>query len=92
MLNWKDQTCLCECLVKTDSHLPDDLNKTLLQNVVKFNIELRDVKDQSDQMHAQSGKDLTFDQYSVLVVSSSTNYDSQFNSMSTKTSRGVYHD
>ena len=52
---------------------------------------MRDVKDQSDQMHAQSGKDLKFDQYSALVVSSSTNYDSQFNSICTKTSRRVYH-
>ena len=42
-------------------------------------------------MHTQKGKELTHDQHSKLVLSASTNYDSQFNSISTKTSRGVYH-
>ena len=91
MLNWKNQTLLCESLVKIDRHIPDDLKKNLLVNAVKSNSELRDVKDQTDQMHAQIGRELTCDQCSTLFLSASTKYDSQFNSMSAKTSRRFYH-
>ena len=82
---------LHESLVKTDRHLTDDLKKTLLQNAVKSNSELRTVKDQADQILPQTGRELTCDQCSTLILSASANYDQQFNSMSTKTSRRVYH-
>ena len=36
---------MCESLVKTDRHLPDDLKNPLLENVVASNNNLRDVKD-----------------------------------------------
>ena len=42
-------------------------------------------------MHTQTGKELTYDQYSALFLSDSTNYDSHFNPMSSKTSRQVYN-
>ena len=42
-------------------------------------------------MHTQIGRELTYDQQHTLVISVFTNYDSKFNSMSTKTSRRIYH-
>ena len=41
--------CLCESLVKTESHLPDDLKNTLLENEVVYNSHLRSVKDQAEK-------------------------------------------
>ena len=49
------------------------------------------VKDQSDQMHNQTGRELTCDHCSALFLSDSTNYDSKFNPMSIKTLRRVYN-
>ena len=82
---------LFEFLVKNDRHLPDDRKKTLLENVVKYNSQLRAVKDQDDQIHTQTCRELTCDHNYTLVLSASNNYDSQFNSMSNKTSRRVYN-
>ena len=51
----------------------DDLNKTLLENQVKSNSELRAIKDQADQMHSQKVREVTCDQCSTSVLSASTN-------------------
>lgn len=40
-----------ESIVKTDSHLPEDLKKTLRDNAVASNNKLRAIKDQSNQTH-----------------------------------------
>ena len=45
IINCQDQMCLHEPLVKTDRHLPDDLNKILLENAVESNSKLRTIKD-----------------------------------------------
>ena len=65
-----------ESLVKNDRHLPDDLKKTIFENAVKYNIQLHAVKDRSDQIHAQTHREITYDQCSKLVLSASKNYDS----------------
>ena len=75
---------LHESLIITDRNLLDEMDKTILENTVKTNSELSAVKDQANQMHTQKGRELTCDQCSALVLSYSTNYVSQFNSISTK--------
>ena len=40
-------------------------------------------------MHTQTGRELTRDEHYALVLSSSTNYDSKFNTMSSETSRRI---
>ena len=81
---------LYESLVKTERHLPDNLKNTLLKNVVASNSNLRSIKDQCDQTHTHQGIELTCDQCSTLVLSDSTNYDSQFTSTTSKTSRRTH--
>ena len=55
--------------------MPDELKKTLLENVVASNIQLCAVKYQADQMHTQTCRELTCDQCYALFLSDSTNYD-----------------
>ena len=59
---------LHESFVKNNRHLSDDLKKNLLENAVKSNSQFRAIKDQADQMHTQTGRDLTYDNYFTLVL------------------------
>jgi hypothetical protein len=62
-----------------------------LENAVAPVKSLRSVKDQADQMSTHTGKDLDYDQYAGLLLSAATNYDMQFASTSSKSTRKVYN-
>ena len=46
--------CLNESLVNTDRHLRDDLKKTMFENSVLSNSQLRASKDQADQTNTHN--------------------------------------
>ena len=48
------------------------------------------MKDQHDRHFLHSGKELTHEEFSNLILSLSTNYDTQFSSSSGQSSRKVY--
>jgi hypothetical protein len=50
----------------------------MLQNAVHPVQELRAVKTQADQHKTQTGKELTYDQYVILLLSAASTYDAQF--------------
>lgn len=91
MLNWQDQVRLYESLVDEDSYFSENQKKILLENAVAPVKPMRLVKDQADQMSTHTGKDLDYDQYAGLLLSAATNYDMQFASTSSKSTRKVYN-
>ena len=91
MLNWQDQVRLYESLVDEDSYFSENQKKMLLENAVAPVKSLRSVKDQGDQMSTHRVKDLDYDQYAGLLLSAATNYDMQFASTSSKSTRKVYN-
>ena len=92
ILNWKDQVRLHESLVDADSYFSENQNKILLENAVASVKPLHSVKDQADQVFAHSGKLLGYNQHDTLLLSTVTNYDSQFLSESSRSTRMVYND
>ena len=74
----------------TDSHFSENQKKILLENAVASVAPLRAIKDQSDQHLSHNRQELTYEQYSNLLLSAATNYDAQLSSSSGQSSRKVY--
>ena len=91
MLNWQDQVRLHESLVDEDSYFYENKKKMLLENAVTLVKSLHSVKDQADQMATHTGKTLDYDQHAGLLLSAATNYDLQFVSSSSTSTRKVYN-
>jgi hypothetical protein len=90
ILHWQDQIRLCDTLVPTDSHFSENQKRTMLENAVASVAPLRAIKDQHDQHFSHSGQELSYEQYSNLLLSAATNYGIQFSSSTTQSSRKVY--
>lgn len=78
ILHWQDQVRKYEELVSTKDHLSDSLKRIMLENAVYKVPELRSVKIAADQHKAQSGTELTYEQYSGLLCSAAQQHDAQF--------------
>ena len=62
----------------------------MLENALASVGTLRTIKDQTDQHFSHSGRELTYEQYSNLIMSAANNYDIKFSSSGIQSSRKVY--
>ena len=74
ILHWQDQVRKYHDL-NPSQQLSHELQRTLLENAVHPIGELRAVKTQAAQHKTQTGKDLTYEQYSSLLKSAAQQYD-----------------
>ena len=89
ILNWQDQVRLCKLLVDADTYFSQNQKKIILENVITSVKPLCSFKDQSDRLFTYTGELLCYDQYNALLLSAATNYDSQFVSASSRSTRKV---
>ena len=82
-------SALVTCLF--DSYFSENQTKILLESAVASVQPLRSVKDQADQLFTQTGKLLDYEQHAALLLSATTNYDSKFVSVPTKSTGKVYN-
>ena len=90
MLHWQNQIRVHEMLVSTNSHFSKHHKRIMLQNEVDYVGPLRSMKDQSDQNFSHSGREITHEKYSNLLLSADDNYDMQFTSPGSQSSQKVY--
>jgi len=77
ILHWQEQVRLYESLVDTASHFSSDQKMHMLQNAVHPEEELRQVKNQADQLQAFHGKSIGYDPYCKLLLSAASNLDAK---------------
>ena len=77
ILNWQEQVRLYERLVPATDHLSDGAKRVLLQNAVHPLQELRQVKATAELLKAQTKKDVDYEGYVSLLLSSAMDYDSK---------------
>ena len=75
VLNWIDKLRLYHELIPVTDRLPENTQRTLLQNAVVGLDVLRQVQISSDLQKATHGTALTFAQYRTLLINSATGYD-----------------
>jgi len=75
ILNWQNKLRLYNELKPPTQKLPDEMQLALLQNAVVGLQALRAVKDNEDNSFARTGINLTYDQYSELLLSAAESYD-----------------
>ena len=95
VLHWQEQVRLYESLVDVASHFSPQQKMHMLQNAVHPLEELRQVKNQADQLQAYSGRPISYDTYCTLLLSAASNNDAKFGSRGRTgaTKRNVYvHD
>ena len=78
VLHWQEQVRLYESLVDTASHFSPEQKMHMLQNAVHPEEELRQVKNQADQLQAFSGKSIGYDSYCNLLLSAASNHDAKY--------------
>ena len=84
IIHWQNQVRLYEKHVPPSDHFSDGQKRVMLQNSVHGINELRQVKNTADQMGANSGTTLTYDEYASLLLSAATAYDDQFKAKKAK--------
>ena len=89
-MSWKDQILLNEKNVPIGSHFSEHQKNTMAENVVVSVGPLSAMKCQSDQHFLRSGQELMHEKYSNLLLSAATNYDMQFSSSGSQSSRKTY--
>ena len=77
ILHWQEQVRLYESLVDTASHFSSEQKMHMLQNAVHPEEELRQVKNQADQLQAFHGKSIGYDPYCKLLLSAASNLDAR---------------
>ena len=78
-----------ESLVDSDVYFSENQRKPLLENAVSSVKPLHSVKGKSDKLFTHTDKLLDWDQHAKLLLSAVTNYDSQFVSASSRSTRKV---
>jgi len=78
ILHWQEQVRLYESLVDTSAHFNDGQKLHMLQNTVHPLQELRQVKNQADQLQAYHGRPMPYETYCRLLLSAGSNYDAQY--------------
>jgi hypothetical protein len=84
LLHWQAQIRLYDKLVSSTRRLSDTTKKVMLETAIHPIDTLLTVKIQTDQMKATNGRTLSYVEYSRLVVSEATNYDSEFVNLTSK--------
>lgn len=82
ILHWQDQVRKYETLVDPGDHFSDGQKPTMLENTVHPVSELRVVKTQAAQHKTQTGRDLTYREYTQLLLSAAAQFDAQFTTKS----------
>jgi uncharacterized pyridoxamine 5'-phosphate oxidase family protein len=78
VLHWINQVRLYERQVPSSDYFSEGQKRVMLENAVATINELRQVKNNADLETTKTGKALTFEQYSSLVLSAAAAYDNQF--------------
>ena len=78
ILHWQEQVQLYESLVDSAAHFNPEQKMHMLQNVVHPLQDLRQVKNQADQLQAFHGKTMSYESYCNLLLSAASNYDAQY--------------
>ena len=78
ILHWQDQVRKYENQVDKAEHFSDAQKRTMLQNAVHPEEELRQVKNNMDLEHTKTGKILTYQQYVNLLLSAAAAHDLKF--------------
>jgi hypothetical protein len=87
VLHWQQQVRLYQRQVPPTDHFSDGQLRTMLKNAVAPIEELRHVKVHGDLHKTKTGDALTYDKYSLLLLSVATQYDSQ--NTTTRNHRGT---
>jgi len=74
---WQEQVRLYESLVDMASHFSPEQKMHMLQNAIHPHEELRQVKNQADQLQAFHGKGIGYDSYCNLLLSAASNLDAK---------------
>jgi DNA-binding MarR family transcriptional regulator len=91
ILHWADKVRLYERQVPSTDHFSDGQKRTMLENAVAPLEELRQVKNNADLHTTRTGESLTYDQYSNLLLSAASAYDSMYTQSKSQTKqRNVY--
>jgi hypothetical protein len=77
ILNWQEQIRLYERLTLTTGHFSDEKKLTMLQTVVHPLQELHQVKATATLLKVHTQKDLDYDAYFSLLLSTASDYDSK---------------
>jgi len=77
VLHWQEQVWLYESLVDTTVHFSPEQKMHMLQNAVHPTDELRQVKNQADQLQAFLGRVMSYDTYCNLLLPATSNFDAQ---------------
>jgi hypothetical protein len=77
ILNWQEQICLYERLTPTSGHFSDEQKLTMLQTAVHPIQELHQVKATAALIKVHTQKDLDYNAYYSLLLSTASNYDSK---------------
>jgi len=78
ILHWQEQVRLYESLVDQTAHFNSGQKMHMLQNAVHPLQDLRNVKNQADQLQAFHGKAIKYESYCNLLLSAASNYDAQY--------------
>jgi hypothetical protein len=88
ILNWQEQMRLYERLVPTTDHFSDGQKRTMLQTAIHALKELRQVKAKAAMLKVHHGKDIGYEGYIYLLLSTASDYDSK--NLVSKIKRQVY--
>jgi hypothetical protein len=77
ILNWQEQTHFYEQLTLSSGHFSDEQKLTMLQTAVQPLQELCQVKATAALLKVHTQKDLDYDAYSSLLISTASDYDSK---------------
>jgi hypothetical protein len=77
ILQWQDKLCQYNKRVQATERFPDSIKRVMLENAIHPISELCAVKNQADQLKTTSGTDLTYEEYSRLVLSAAASYDNE---------------
>ena len=75
VIHWQDKVRIYEKQVPRSDHFSDGQKRTMLQNAVQLIKELRAVKNSADMERTKSGHELSYDEYTSLLLSVCTAYD-----------------
>ena len=91
VVHWENQVRLYERQVPMTDHFSDGQKRTMLENAVAPIDELRQIKNNADLEKTKTGRTLTFNEYTSLLLSAAVAYDESFKAKPSK--RLVYaHD
>lgn len=78
IIHWQNQVRLYERQVPSSDHFSDGQKRIMLENAVAPIQELRQVKSNADLEKTKTGRALTYDEYSSLLLAAASAYDDQF--------------